>query len=127
MTLCTVSCGCARLCRTFVSNMVRAVAHGNGEASFAMLWLLAYAFLLRLPSEARGVFIARRPLVCVSACAGPARLQRKARYGGAGREANFGLERGRHGLSKDTEAQEPAEWKRYLAQSLLLQGLCRRA
>lgn len=38
--------------KTFVTNMVAAVPRGLEELSFAMLWLLTYVFLLRLPSEA---------------------------------------------------------------------------
>ena len=38
--------------RTKVGNMVRAVQHGREDLSYAMLWLVSYLFLLRLPSEA---------------------------------------------------------------------------
>ena len=38
--------------RTMMANMVAAVRNGREELHYAMLWLLAYTFLLRLPSEA---------------------------------------------------------------------------
>jgi len=38
--------------RPFVRNMVAAIQRGDEELSFGMLWLFAYSFLLRLPSEA---------------------------------------------------------------------------
>ena len=37
--------------RTFLSNMVRAVNTGHEETKFAMLWVVTYSFLLRMPSE----------------------------------------------------------------------------
>ena len=40
------------LVRVMVTNMVRAVQSELEEQDFAMLWLVAYVFLLRLPSEA---------------------------------------------------------------------------
>ena len=36
---------------TFVTNMVLAVQRGLEDQTFAMLWLISYTFLLRLPSE----------------------------------------------------------------------------
>ena len=53
-----------RVCclRTFVSNMVLSVQRGLEDTTFAMLWLISYTFLLRLPSEA-------------SACTAPLRLE----------------------------------------------------
>jgi len=38
--------------RTMMANMVAGVRNGREELHYAMLWLLAYTFLLRLPSEA---------------------------------------------------------------------------
>ena len=38
--------------RTHVRNMLAAVATGVETEKFAMLWLMAYVFLLRAPSEA---------------------------------------------------------------------------
>jgi hypothetical protein len=40
-------------CRSFVSNMVRAVQRGVEDSCYGMLWLVTYAFLLRMPSEVR--------------------------------------------------------------------------
>ena len=51
------------LCRIMVANMVRAVQQGNEELATAMLWLTAYTFLLRLPSEVRGYCVLR--IVCM--------------------------------------------------------------
>ena len=39
--------------RTYVANLMRAAEHDSEERRIAMLWLFAYSFLLRLPSEAR--------------------------------------------------------------------------
>ena len=38
--------------RTHVRNMLAAVGTGYETERFAMLWLMAYVFLLRVPSEA---------------------------------------------------------------------------
>ena len=38
--------------RTVVVNMVLAVQRGLEDQAFAMLWLVSYLYLLRLPSEA---------------------------------------------------------------------------
>ena len=38
--------------RTHVRNLIAAVANGHETERFAMLWLAAYVFLLRVPSEA---------------------------------------------------------------------------
>ena len=38
--------------RTHVRNLIAAVATGVESEKFAMLWLMAYVFLLRVPSEA---------------------------------------------------------------------------
>ena len=40
--------------RTMVVNMVWAVEKGNEELTLAMLWLVSYLFLLRVPSEVAG-------------------------------------------------------------------------
>ena len=37
--------------RTYVSNMFLAVQHQLEDKQYAMLWLAAYVFLLRVPSE----------------------------------------------------------------------------
>ena len=39
--------------RTYVSNMVLAVQRQLEDKQYAMLWLAAYVFLLRVPSEVR--------------------------------------------------------------------------
>ena len=52
------ACHCVVYHRAFVSNMVRAVQRGVEDNSYGMLWLVTYAFLLRMPSEAC-VFLAR--------------------------------------------------------------------
>ena len=38
-------------CRSFVSAMIAAVRHGKEDRNYAMLWLVTYSFLLRMPSE----------------------------------------------------------------------------
>ena len=48
-----VSCGYLHaLVRAIVTNMVYSVQRELEEQRFAMLWLVSYLFLLRLPSEA---------------------------------------------------------------------------
>ena len=47
-----ISLHCFVIFRTFVHNMVLAVDRKWEEKKFAMLWVTAYVFLLRLPSEA---------------------------------------------------------------------------
>ena len=44
-----------RMRRILVSNMVRSARTGLEELSTVMLWLVSYAFLLRLPSEVRAM------------------------------------------------------------------------
>ena len=52
-------------CRSFVSNMVRAVQRGVEDSCYGMLWLFTYAFLLRMPSEVRA-FLPLQVAVTVS-------------------------------------------------------------
>ena len=49
---CSLSHRLFALCRTMVLNMVKAVGLGQELRNWAMLWLTAYTFLLRVPSEA---------------------------------------------------------------------------
>ena len=58
-----------------MSNMVKAVQHGKEELSLAMLWLAAYTFLLRLPSEVRMVRPLYDCLTCLAFDAGTADVQ----------------------------------------------------
>ena len=56
---------CIRCRRSCVTNMVLAVHRNLEELNFAMLWLTAYLFLLRLPSE---VSAWRGSLTCANLC-----------------------------------------------------------
>ena len=50
-----VVCACAATCfsvRPVVSNIVGSISTGGEDRQFGMLWLFAYLFLLRVPSEA---------------------------------------------------------------------------
>ena len=44
--------------RSLLSKMVKAADQGKEETRFSMLWLVAYCFLLRLPSEVLSVCVA---------------------------------------------------------------------
>ena len=46
---------CLLQLRIIVYNMVKAVEHGREELNLAMLWLITYTFLLRLPSEVSSI------------------------------------------------------------------------
>ena len=50
--VCAAECIASALSRHILFNMVCAVAKEMEELKFAMLWLLSYLFLLRVPSEA---------------------------------------------------------------------------
>ena len=50
--------------RMTVEKMVSAVNRGLEELSYSMLWLISYAFLLRLPSEVRHLCVI--PCLCLS-------------------------------------------------------------
>ena len=104
ITKCVPCCGAAlaafggcvyALVRSIVTNMVRAVQRELEEQSFAMLWLVSYLFLRRLPSEARFCLALLWFLTRLFTCTGPADLQSKSRHPRCHRGAVYHLAAGR--------------------------------
>ena len=108
-------------CRSFVSNMIAAVRHGKEDRNYAMLWLVTYSFLLRMPSEV-GTFPPSHIACCFRALAGFAIMQVHTRFAIGNGRADDHLEGWGHSLPAIASEKESRAGQWRVEARLYLQG-----
>ncbi len=112
-------------CRPIVMNMVLAVNKQLEQLNFAMLWLVSYTWLLRLPSE---VFMCFGIQVCTSVVnavvrTGFTHLRSQSSLIGSCEQADPRLEGGGRDLPQSTSQKESAKRQRHIEKEVHVPGL----